>query len=188
MAEKYTITVLRRESADFEPYRQSFFFEGTGEETVAVVLDRLNFADDLFDTDGTPAPRIGWECSCSQGVCGACAMVINGEPALACKKKLKDCKSKEIFLEPLTKFPVVRDLIVDRSSLSVIPIQHGLWLESEAAADKKYRDLQYFASKCMKCGLCVEVCPNTGGCSENLGAFFAAECFLKKTQSSGKQD
>jgi len=188
MNEKYIITVLRRKSPNDEPYKQSFEFNGTGDETVAVVLDFLNFNDDLFDTDGKPAPRIGWECSCGQGVCGGCAMVINGVPALACKAKLRDCKSKEILLEPLSKFPIVRDLIVDRDCLDMIPIEHKLWLESDAISDAKQHAMQYLASKCLKCGLCVEVCPNTGDCDKNLGAFFAAECFLKKSQTNNKND
>ena len=178
----YIITILRRESAGEAPYWQSFAYRGDGEATLAVVLDTLNFKDDLFDIHGNPAPRIGWECSCAQGVCGACAMVINHEPALACKKKLKDCGRGEIVLEPLTKFPVIRDLMVDRDVLDQIPIEHGLWPEGDAAYDARRRELQYAASKCMKCGLCVEICPNTS-CAANLGAFFAAECFLKRSQS-----
>ena len=70
--------------------------------------------EEILDIDGIPVGEIAWECSCLQKKCGACAMRINGVPRLACDTKIGDLKSKTVTLEPLKKFPVVRDLIVDR--------------------------------------------------------------------------
>ena len=110
------IKVLRRRSADEKPYWQVFSYEQTTDDaTVAGMLDELNYKDDLKDIKGQPAPRIRWENSCLQGMCGACAMVINGRPALACETFLRDLRSDMIVLEPLRKFPVVADLMVDRT-------------------------------------------------------------------------
>ena len=109
------VTIKRQESNESSPYIQSFRYEGTLDTTVAALLDVLNYTDDLYDTEGNPAPRIRWECSCQQKVCGACAMVINSTPALACNTFLRDLKCDKLVLEPLSKFPVTADLIVDRS-------------------------------------------------------------------------
>ena len=52
-----------------------------------------------------------------QAVCGGCAMVINGVPALDCSTFADEVKGNELILEPLSKFPVVADLIVDHSGI-----------------------------------------------------------------------
>jgi succinate dehydrogenase / fumarate reductase iron-sulfur subunit len=181
MKNNYIIKVKRQLSSKSNPYWQSFSFQGDSTLSISDMLDKLNFADDLIDIEGKIAPRIAWECSCQQGVCGACAMVICGTPALACKTKLSIAKKGIIVLEPLSKFPVVRDLCVDRSSISDILVEKQMWLKESAIHNEKFEKLQYVANKCMKCGLCIEVCPNTGLGGKNKGACFAVECFLKKT-------
>lgn len=184
METTYTIKIKRRKDADSPPYWQNFMFSGDNNLTVSDLLDRLNFTDDLFDANGNAAPRIRWECSCQQGVCGACAMVICGVPALACKTKLSVAKHNVLVLEPLSKFPVVCDLCVDRSAISDFVIENKLWLTDDAVHTKALLPLQYAAAKCMKCGLCLEVCPNTAMNSKSTGACFAAEYFLNKTLDS----
>ena len=78
------VKIKRQSSPDSKPYWQSFHYDGPRHVAVSAVLDALNYTDDLFDTEGNAAPGIRWECSCMQSVCGGCAMVINGVPALAC--------------------------------------------------------------------------------------------------------
>ena len=84
------VKILRQASPFNKPYWQEFTYERNDNQTVAGMLDELNYKDDLKDKDGNPAPRIQWECSCLQGTCGACAMVINHRPALACETVLRD--------------------------------------------------------------------------------------------------
>jgi len=183
---KYEIKIKRFDKTENKKYTQSFAFDGTGEETIAAVLDKLNTNDDLFDISGNPAKKIIWSCSCNQGICGACSMVINGKPLLACKTKLKELKGKIIKLEPLTKFPLVADLKTDRGALYEAPILHKIWNEGKANKTAKNYALEYEASKCMKCGICVEVCSNTNIKNIENGAFFAIDCFLKCVQGSEK--
>ena len=109
------VKIKRQSSPSAESYWQSFNYEGPMHVAVSAVLDALNYTDDLFDTEGNKAPRIRWECSCMQATCGGCAMIINGIPALACATFLDEVKGKELVLEPLSKFPVIADLAVDRS-------------------------------------------------------------------------
>ena len=77
------VTIKRQNDAESAAYWQSFSYLGPEHVPVSAVLDALNYTDDLFDVDGKPTSRIRWECSCMQAMCGGCAMVINGVPALA---------------------------------------------------------------------------------------------------------
>ena len=58
--------------------------------TVATALRELNDRNPLTDMDGNPAAEIQWECNCLQKKCGACAMLVNGLPMLACDANLED--------------------------------------------------------------------------------------------------
>ena len=112
-----------------------------------------------------------WEHSCLQKKCGACAMIIDGKPVLACDTRLSECKGETVVVEPLRKFPVVKDLLVDRSAvaermnaLKVYPVSI-----KEPAKDPSAKQIRrgerddetaFEASRCIQCGLCLEVCPN----------------------------
>ena len=181
------VKIKRQEHADSPSYWQSFEYDGNKNTTVAAVLDYLNYNDDLYDINGEPARRIQWECSCMQKSCGACAMVINGTPALACNTFLKDIKSEILILEPLKKFPVCSDLIVDRSIIYENLKRAEMYIEDYAGADEKEYDNQYMVSKCLKCGLCLEVCPNYVKGENFFGALFANDAYLSYTQSENRK-
>ncbi|MBR1780598.1 MAG: succinate dehydrogenase [Oscillospiraceae bacterium] len=154
------IDVLRRESGAATPYLQRFLYEPEEEtETVATALTRLNERADLRDATGAAAEPIRWACSCLQKKCGACAMVIDGVPRLACDARLSSFK-RGVRLEPLRKFPVVADLIVDRSVLRENLAAMRVWFNSDAAMHSRAAAVGYEASRCLQCGCCLEVCPN----------------------------
>jgi succinate dehydrogenase / fumarate reductase iron-sulfur subunit len=121
-----------------------------------------------------------------QSVCGGCAMVINGIPALACATFADAGKGEELVLEPLSKFPVVADLIVDRSVIYEHLIHAKAYLENVATNDKRQHKQQYSVAKCLKCGLCLEVCPNYRPGGEFFGAVLANESYLVASQSPEK--
>ena len=165
--------IKRQNSFEAEAFYQTILCDCDAETNIATLLREIN-AEEILDIDGIPVGEIAWECSCLQKKCGACAMSINGVPRLACDTKIGDLKSKTVTLEPLKKFPVVRDLIVDRSVLRENLIALHNWLESEATKSRKTVDLAYDASRCIQCGCCLEVCPNfTAGES-----FFGAAAFV----------
>lgn len=180
------VKIKRQRNFASEAYWQSFRYDGPEHVTVSAVLDALNYTDDLFDVDGKPASRIRWECSCMQSVCGGCAMVINGVPALACATFANEVKGKELVLEPLSKFPVVADLIVDRSIIYDNLISAKAYLDSIADSGKLQHKQQYSVAKCLKCGLCLEVCPNYRPGGDFFGAVLANESYLIASQSSDK--
>ena len=165
------LEILRRRSAEDAPYLQCFDYEPrSGAETVATALTRLN--------ETLPEP-IRWECSCLQKKCGACAMVVDGRPALACDARLKG-KKNTVRIEPLRKFPVVADLIVDRSALFEALRALRLWFEADAAKEETASETGYEASRCLQCGCCLEVCPNyaPGGVFAGMAAAVPAARLL----------
>jgi succinate dehydrogenase / fumarate reductase iron-sulfur subunit len=120
-----------------------------------------------------------------QAVCGGCAMVINGVPALACATFADEVKGRELVLEPLSKFPVVADLMVDRSIIYENLISAKANLDSVAKNDARHHEQQYSVAKCLKCGLCLEVCPNYSGEGKFFGAVGMNACFRTAEQLSG---
>lgn len=181
------VKIKRQICSASESYWQSFKYDGDRHVTVSAVLDALNYTDDLFDTDGRPAARIRWECSCMQSMCGGCAMVINGVPALACATFVDEVRGDELVLEPLSKFPVIADLIVDRSIIYENLLNAKAYLNSVAESDKHSHKQQYSVAKCLKCGLCLEVCPNYRPGGDFFGAVLANESYLIASQSSNQK-
>ena len=105
-------------------------------------------------------------------------MVINGKPRLACDTKLSSCRNGRLRLEPLRKFPAVRDLMVDRSVMMENLRRIGMWLEENAVPSQKTEELAYEASRCLQCGCCLEVCPNFYA----GGSFFSASAVVPSTR------
>ena len=169
---KLQIEVLRHPAGSKDAHFQTFVYETDDlTETVATVLTRLNERAPLRDEQGNQSSPIRWECSCLQKKCGACAMVINGCPRLACGTRLSGL-GKKIRLEPLKKFPVVEDLMVDRNILRENLKTMKLWFEEDAVQDREGSPEAYDASRCLQCGCCLEVCPNfyAGGSFTGMAA------------------
>lgn len=156
---------------------QIFDYEGDLNISVITLLERL----------GQP---IEYSCSCLQGICGACAMVINSVPKLACKTFLNDerevVENNQITIEPLSKFPLVNDLKVDRSILFDAMKDCDLWLESDSKYDPKDLDFEYEMSLCLMCGCCTEVCPNYK-LGDFVGAPVAVSASKLVSQESDKE-
>lgn len=159
---KVKILIQRQENKEAKPYCQTFLYEGDGALTVADYLAELN-EQDLRTIDGKPAARIAFATSCHEKKCGACAMLINGKPGLACAVYLSRAVQKDgtIRLAPLSKFPVVKDLVTDRSATFAMLEMMQVWLSRKTEVETgQDRQLQYAAGQCLACGCCLEVCPN----------------------------
>lgn len=157
---KLRFEILRRAPGEAEGRVQAIDYETNDPAaTVATALMDMNRAEGLADVEGRPVGRVVWECSCLQKKCGACAMRVNGVPKLACDAKLAELGGV-VRLEPLRKFPVVADLMVDRSVLRENLKALRLWLERDVTPSEKAGDIAYEASRCLQCGCCLEVCPN----------------------------
>lgn len=111
--------------------------------------------------------------------CGACAMLVNGYPRLACSVFLKNvAKRGKIILEPFHKFPLIKDLTVDRSTIFDTMKHMKIWLSEKDSSDYSWdRELQYKAGQCLQCGCCLEICPNFLAGREFAGASAMAEAY-----------
>ena len=154
------VEILRHKKNSDVSFYQKFEYQINDEkETVATMLNRLNLNDNLVDIDGNSADKIAFKQSCLQKKCGSCAMLINGKPGLACGTRLSELDDY-VKLEPLKKFPVVEDLIVDRTIMNDNLKQMKVYLDGDAIVNEKRNELSYEASRCLQCGCCLEVCPN----------------------------
>lgn len=176
---KIIFDIERRKSNSSEPYRQKIVFESEEENfTVALALRKIN-AGGFFDENGKPVEPIRWEEGCGQKKCGACAMLIDGVPALACDSFLSKYKKKKtITLEPLKKFPCIEDLLVDRSIMMENLKTLKAWATEGSAIREKELDNAYEASLCLQCGCCLEACPNF----YPGGKFFSAAAFAPQAR------
>jgi succinate dehydrogenase / fumarate reductase iron-sulfur subunit len=145
---------------------------------------------------GTRVTPVAWECSCLEEVCGACTMLINGRVRQACSALVDELVvgNRPIVLEPLRKFPVVRDLAVDRSRMFATLKQLHAWLDLDGTHDlgpgptqsqDRQREL-YPLSRCMSCGSCLEACPQYGEHSEFVGASAINQIRLLTSHPTGQ--
>lgn len=181
------IRIKRQADAASQPYWEVFDYNEGDRVTVAGLLDYLNHHDDLFDENGRPARRIRWEHSCMQKMCGGCAMVVDHVPVLACSTFIDTKNKEQLTIEPLTKFPVISDLCVDRSCIHDHLKAAALYIGQAAPGNAKEYEYQYTVAKCLKCGLCLEVCPNyKGGDTGFYGAVFANDAYLMHTMTENR--
>jgi len=150
-------------------------------------LEMLDFVNQQIILKGEEP--VAFDHDCREGICGTCSLVINGEPhgpkkaTATCQLYMRDFKDgKEIWIEPFRAkaFPVIRDLIVDRSSLDRIQVAGGFISVNTGSApgaevlpiSKNKADKAFASALCIGCGACVASCKNA---SANL--FTAARIF-----------
>jgi succinate dehydrogenase / fumarate reductase iron-sulfur subunit len=125
------------------------------------ILDCLNKI--RWEQDGSLSYRM----SCAHGICGSDGVSINGSPALACQKLVKDYNyTQEILVEPLPFFPLVKDLIVDMEpfferikAVSPDKTESTMNSDRENMQTPEERSLFDDAVKCILCACCVAACP-----------------------------
>jgi succinate dehydrogenase / fumarate reductase iron-sulfur subunit len=119
--------------------------------------------------DGRKVAPVAWDCCCLEEVCGSCTMLINGRTRMACSAlvdKLLE-EDEEIELRPMSKFPVVRDLVVDRRRLFRALERVEAWVPVDDSYDHgpgprispEEQEDAYPLSTCISCGCCLEACP-----------------------------
>jgi succinate dehydrogenase / fumarate reductase iron-sulfur subunit len=116
--EYFEVRVLRQDGPGQASYWERHRVRYEREMNVISVLQRI--AANATTVDGKKVAPVAWDCNCLEEVCGACTMLINGRVRQACSAlvdRLLSENPQEIELQPASKFPVVRDLVIDRARM-----------------------------------------------------------------------
>ena len=184
------LRVKRQDSPDARPYWQEFEISYKPQHNVISAL--MEIQRQPVTREGTPTTPVVWEASCLEEVCGSCTMLVNGRVRQACTS-LVDKLEQPIVLEPMTKFPVVRDLVVDRSRMfealksirAWIPVDGTYDLGPGPRVSPQAQEFGYALARCMTCGCCLEVCPQYNDHSAFLGAAAIAQAVLFNLHPTG---
>lgn len=190
---KVRFIIKRQDNPDTTPYEETFEVPYTPNMNIISVLMELR--RNPVNIKGEKIAPPNWEMSCLEEVCGACSMNINGKPRQACST-LVDQLEQPIRLEPMSTFPVVRDLIVDRSQMFDTLKMIKAWIPIDGTYDigpgprmaETKRQWAYELSKCMTCGVCLEACPNVNDNSDFVGPFSFPQVELKNAHPTGEMN
>jgi succinate dehydrogenase / fumarate reductase iron-sulfur subunit len=162
------VRVLRQDVSGGESYWERFEVPYEANMNVISVLQKI--AAGARSQDGRRVPPVAWDCCCLEEVCGSCTMLINGRTRMACSAlvdKLLAEDGEEIELRPMSKFPVVRDLVVDRRRLFRSLEKVKAWVPVDDSYDHgpgprispEQQEDAYPLTTCISCGCCLEACP-----------------------------
>ncbi len=165
---KINVRVLRQDGPGTPPYWERHQVEYEPDMNVISVLQKI--AAQAKTSEGKKVNPVAWDCGCLEEVCGSCTMVINGRVRQSCSAlvdRLLEDNSAEIELQPMTKFPVVRDLMVDRSRLfhslkrvqAWVPVDGYYDMGAGPRITRDDQEQNYPLSQCMSCGCCLDACP-----------------------------
>ena len=163
------VRILRQDVSGGESYWERYEVPHEPNMNVISVLQKI--AALARTQDGRRVAPVAWDCSCLEEVCGSCTMLINGRTRMACSalvdKLLVEEDDGEIELRPMSKFPVVRDLVVDRKRLFRSLERVKAWVPVDDSYDHgagprispEQQQDAYPLSECISCGCCMEACP-----------------------------
>ena len=156
-------------------------------------------------TDGKNTTPVVYDSGCLEEVCGACTMLINGKTRQACSAlvdKLEPAYGRggrnrspgePITLEPMSKFPLVRDLFVDRQRLFDDLKRAKCWVPIDGTYDlgpgppipQELQEDRYPLSRCISCGCCLEACPQYTSVNHFVGAAIFTQVKLFNIHPTG---
>ncbi len=164
----FDVRVLRQDAPDKSSYWEVHRVEYEPDMNVISALQKI--AAKCETASGRKVTPVAWECNCLEEVCGACTMLINGCVRQACSAlvdRLLEERPGSIELRPMSKFPVIRDLMVDRCRLfralqkvkAWVPVDGYYDMGSGPQQSRETQEQIYPLSQCMSCGCCLEACP-----------------------------
>src|ERR1700720_2253928 len=157
MAETYILKIYRGSPSN--QYWQEF--ELTIYPSVNITSALMEIQKNPITRQGEKVEPVVWEQGCLEEVCGSCSMLINGRPRQACtaliETIIKETGSHVITLAPFTKFPLIRDLIVDRDAMFENLKKVRAWIDSDGTYERGFgpkisqatQEMMYAFSTCM---------------------------------------
>jgi succinate dehydrogenase / fumarate reductase iron-sulfur subunit len=167
-ATQFEVRILRQDRPEQPSYWQSFRLEHEPSLNVTSALQRI--AANPTTARGEQVAPVAYDANCLEEVCGSCTMLVNGQVRQACSALVDQLLADHpegIELRPLTKFPVIRDLMVDRRRLFRALEKLQCWIPVDGYYDagsgprqsQEQQQQAYPLSQCMSCGCCLEACP-----------------------------
>lgn len=194
MADQFIHLKIKRQDGPGQPSRWEEF-KIPHHPKMNVISCLMEIQKNPVTADGKKTAPVVWESNCLEEVCGACSMVINGHARQACSS-LIDSLEQPITLEPMGTFPIIRDLMVDRTRMfdalkkvhAWIPIDGTYELGPGPRVSGKDQEFMYKLSECMTCGVCLEVCPNVNEHSLFMGPAPIQQVLLFNMHPTGERN
>jgi len=189
------VEIKRQSTPDAAPVTEKFEIPYRPGMNITSLLGEI--ALNPVDVAGKPTTPVTYDSNCLEEICGSCAMLINGKARMACSalvdKLMGSDMAQPITLAPLSKFPVVRDLSVDRSVLfenlkkvkAWVPIDGTYDLGTGPRQFPQVQEQRYPLSNCISCCCCMEVCPQFNDVTNFVGAATIAQAKLFNMDPSG---
>lgn len=187
MGKRIYLTIRRQDQPESSSYWETFVLPFTSRLTVTGALRHIR--DFPLNINGKLVPAVVWEDGCSGSEC-SCMFLVNGRPRQACETFLEGL-DEPVRIEPLSKFAVLRDLVIDRGSLRQNQKDFQNWntLERLFAGHLRNRispeenESLVNLNSCLNCGACLEVCPQVNKHSEYAGPQVLAQSnFYNRTE------
>jgi succinate dehydrogenase / fumarate reductase iron-sulfur subunit len=187
------VEIKRQSSPDAKAVTEKFEIPYRPNMNITSLLGEI--ALNPVDVSGKDTTPITYDSNCLEEICGSCAMLINGKAMMACSALVdkllgavehgqKPDLAKTITLAPLSKFPVVRDLSVDRSVLFENLKAVKAWVPIDGTYDLGAGQ-RYPLSNCISCTICMEVCPQFNDVTGFVGAATIAQAKLFNMDPAG---
>lgn len=193
MARTKTIELrIKRQDGPGSPPRWEHF-SIVHQPNMNIISCLIEISRNPVTTEGRKTTPVQWECSCLEEVCGSCTIRVNGKPCQSCAQ-LVDRLEQPIELEPLRKFPVIRDLVVDRQRMFDNLKRFKVWVPLDGTypmgegptIDPKIQEYRYELSRCMTCACCLEACPQVNSRSNFVGPAVVGQVELHNLHPVGR--
>jgi succinate dehydrogenase / fumarate reductase iron-sulfur subunit len=197
------LKIRRQDGPDKAKTRRWEEFEVEWRPQMNIISALMEIQKNPVTSDGRTVAPVAWEAVCLEEVCGSCSMVINGRVRQACSAFVDQLApggssggppEGKITLEPMSKFPLVRDLVVDRSRMFEDLKKVHAWIALDGwhelgpgpRQSQEQQEEAYPLSRCMTCGCCLEACPQINDSSKFIGPAAINQVRLFNLHPSGR--
>lgn len=194
MENSYTLNIYRGSPG----HRYWEEFEFPRHPGANIISSLMEIQKNPVNKKGEKTTPVVWEQGCLEEVCGSCSMLVNGKPRQACtaliEPYIRATKSCSITIAPFTKFPLIRDLHVDRTSMFEALKKVRAWVSMDGGdigsfgprVSPEVQEALYVLSTCMTCGCCSESCPQVNSKSPFMGPAAMSQIRLFNSNPTGR--